>query len=191
MVARFFLVVIDARRSSKSPFRAAERRNHFAGLAACAGTAAGGVSCLSAGAGFCSVAAGFGRSIVPRCRSISALHANGNTISPEAVSPIGIHPPGGTSSLFGGFLAVDSTDPVACAKAVPDIAVRQRTNRHLIGQFAEKFPTRLFERNNMTVTTKRAETSPAYCSHCGAHRADALANAGACQDLDRGFLHRW
>jgi hypothetical protein len=44
---------------------------------------------------------------------------------------------------------------MVCAKAVPAIAVRARTNRPIIGQFAEEFPTRLFEWNNMGVTIKR------------------------------------
>jgi hypothetical protein len=31
------------------------------------------------------------------CRSMKALHVIGKTISPEAVSPMGLHPPGGGS----------------------------------------------------------------------------------------------
>jgi hypothetical protein len=47
--------------------------------------------------------AGFCSSVLPRPRSMIPLHRIGKTISPEAVIPIGIQPPGGTSSVTEGF----------------------------------------------------------------------------------------
>jgi hypothetical protein len=40
------------------------------------------------------------------------LHVKGNTISPESVTPIGIQPPGGTSSLSDGATLAGPIDPV-------------------------------------------------------------------------------
>jgi hypothetical protein len=79
---------------------------------------------------FSSTAAGFCSTAFPRCRSINSLHWIGKTISPEAVSPIGMQPPGGTSSFTEGpaGAGLGFTVPVIWARATPLITEKRRAN---------------------------------------------------------------
>jgi hypothetical protein len=52
----------------------------------------------------------------------------GNTTSPEAVTPMGVQAPGGTSSLSDDGPSV----PVVCAEAAPDAASTEKNRRRLI-----------------------------------------------------------
>jgi hypothetical protein len=121
-------------------------------LPATAGCAGLRVGAFSVSAGCSPRAADLGSSAGPRCRSRNALHVRGNTISPEAVIPIGVQLPGGISSLSDDGTELCPIAPVVCAKTVPDAVNIERTTRPFAAP--QRRPTAnilrgLIERDNM------------------------------------------
>lgn len=82
-----------------------------------AGTTAGGAAGTSSETG-------------PRCFSMRARHCQGKTISPRAVKPIGVQPPGGISSCFGSCTCARRCSAAFACSALCANASNARNNRN-------------------------------------------------------------